>query len=189
MPQFPQPTLTTSRLVLRPSRPADAADIARLAGERAIAATTLLIPHPYELHMAVEWIAKVTAGWAEDTSGVFAITLNTTGEVVGSIGFKFELAHKRAELGYWIGVPYWGRGYASEASVAMLTFGFGPPLALERINAHAMASNLASCRVLEKIGMKHEGVLRRHQLKWERWEDLALYGALRDEWRAPAAAS
>lgn len=179
----PQPTLTTARLTLRPQRKSDAPDLVRLAGAREIAAMTLMIPHPYEPPMAEEWIEKAAAGWLGDTMAVFAITGTDSGELVGSIGLKLDLRNNHAELGYWIGLPHWGNGYATEASRGILEFSFGQ-LGLHRVHAHAFGTNPASCRILEKIGMKYEGTLRQHIQKWDHWQDMVMYGVLRHEFSA-----
>ena len=92
----------------------------------------------------------------------------------------------RAELGYWIGKPYWGQGYCTEAARATLDFGF-EQLGLNRIFAHHFARNPASGRVMQKIGMTREGRLRQHVKKWDAFEDLELYGILKDHWAARTA--
>ena len=91
--------------------------------------------------------------------------------------------HRRAELGYWLGVPYWGKGYATEASQEILRFGF-ETLKLRRIYASYVTENPTSGRVLEKIGMRYEGILRSHICKWDVFHDLVFYGILHDEFRA-----
>ena len=88
-----------------------------------------------------------------------------------------------ASLGYWIGAPFRGRGYATEAARAMLAVGFDM-LDLQRIDAHYLAGNDASGRVMENIGMKREGVLRQHIVKWDVPHDVILYGILASEYRA-----
>src|SRR5215510_15332747 len=118
-----QPTLTTPRLVLRPFSLADAADLQRLVGEKVIAAHTLNIPHPYEDGLAEAWIGTHGPGWQRGEQAIFAITEPAEG-FVGVIGLTIAPAHKRAEVGYWIGVPFWGRGYASEALKTVIEFGF-----------------------------------------------------------------
>src|SRR6202022_4302413 len=83
----------------------------------------------------------------------FAVTISPGGELCGSVGLILTPVHERAELGYWIGVPYWGRGFATEAASAVMAFGFGT-LRLDRIYASRYAGNTASERVLKKIGMR-----------------------------------
>ena len=176
-----QPTLQTERLVLRPFELVDGEDLRRLAGDRAIADTTLLIPHPYEVGMAEEWILAHPLRFEAGQQAIFAVVLRETGQLVGSLGLEIDSKFQRAELGYWIGKPYWGNGYCTEASRAILKYGFST-LNLHRIHAHHFKRNPASGRVLRKLGMKPEGCLREHVLKWEVFEDLELYGMLRFEW-------
>jgi RimJ/RimL family protein N-acetyltransferase len=110
-----------------------------------------------------------------------AIT-DSSGTLVGAISLRLELGHERAELGYWIGVPYWGRGYATEAAGAMVGYGFDE-LGLNRIHAHHLARNPASGRVLEKTGFTHEGLHRAHILKNGRFEDIHSFAVLRSDHR------
>lgn len=176
---MPHPELLTQRLLLRDFRREDIPDIVRLAGAREVAATTLRIPHPYTEADAEEFLKRRQ----ERAFGYsFAITLRVSGELCGGVGLHPDPAHPRAELGYWIGVPYWGNGYATEAARAVVDFGFRE-LKLQRIFAHHFEGNPASARVLEKIGMKHEGCSRQHIEKWGKLLDLENYGILRAEWQ------
>jgi ribosomal-protein-alanine N-acetyltransferase len=175
-----QPTLHTARLVLRPYSLADAADLVQLAGAREVAATTLRIPHPYREHDALDFITSCRSDFQLGLSVRLAIVATAGGQLAGGVGLRIHQAHRRAELGYWLGVPFWGKGYATEAATAMVRYGF-EVLALERIYASYFAGNLASQRVLEKIGMRHEGCLRRHIRKWDQFIDLEFYGMLRSE--------
>lgn len=175
-----QPTLASPRLLLRPFVPGDAADVRRLAGDRAVAATTLHVPHPYEPGMAEAWIATHQPGFARGEIAIFAITDRASGVLIGSIGLTIDGTQQRAELGYWIGTPFWGRGYCTEAARAVLAYAFGP-LGLGRVHACHMGSNPASGRVMEKLGMTREGRRREHIRKWDRIEDAVDYGILRDE--------
>jgi len=178
-----QPTLTTERLLLRPFSPADAADVRRLAGQREVAANTLTIPHPYEEGMADEWIATHAGQFARGAGAVFAVVERDSGLLVGAIGLSIAADHARAELGYWVGKPYWGRGYCTEAARAVLGYAFGD-LGLHRVHAHHFARNPASGRVMRKVGMTREGCLRGHVRKWGVFEDLESYGILREEWQS-----
>jgi RimJ/RimL family protein N-acetyltransferase len=109
-----------------------------------------------------------------------AIRLRSDGRLCGGVGLHPETPHHHAELGYWIGVPYWGNGYATEAAKAVVRYGF-EHLKLNRIFAHHFKHNPASGKVLRKIGMKHEGCMRQHVLKWGQFVDLELYSILRQE--------
>jgi RimJ/RimL family protein N-acetyltransferase len=178
-------------LVIRPFTPADAEAVVPLAGSFEIADMTLTIPHPYSIDDAHKWIGAMPEGFEKGRSFPMAITIGAgpfQGELIGAVGLEISQPHARAELGYWIGVPHWGKGYATEAARAMLVFGF-ETLNLNRITAHHFARNRASGRILEKIGMKPEGLLRHHIKKWDRFEDCVMYGILRDEFSRLAVPS
>ena len=174
------PTICTARLLLRPFVLEDAPALHELVKEREIASTTLNIPHPYEEEMAKVWISSHTPGWENQEMAVFAITEASAG-LVGAISLRLELAHERGELGYWIGIPFWGKGYATEATKAVIKFGF-EQMKLNRIHAAHLTRNPASGRVMIKAGMTFEGVLRKHILKWGEFEDVAKYSILRREY-------
>jgi RimJ/RimL family protein N-acetyltransferase len=176
------PTLRTERLVLRPLEPADAPRIRELAGAREIAANTLTIPHPYEEGMAEAWIREAAAAATRGEKLVLAVTTEDDG-LVGTVGLDLQPEHRRAELGYWIGKPFWGRGFATEAARIVIDHGFGA-LDLYRIYARVFPRNPGSGRVLEKLGMAHEGRLRGHILKWDVFEDVECYAVLATEWRS-----
>ena len=159
----------------------DAASVQKLAGDREIADTTLRIPYPYEDGMAQEWISTHSALREQEKEIIFAIVLKDDDELVGSISLSIDRPNESAELGYWIGKPFWNNGFASEAARAILAYGFGE-LNLNRIHAHHFKRNPASGRVLQKAGMKHEGCLRQHVKKRNAFEDIVVYGLLREEY-------
>jgi ribosomal-protein-alanine N-acetyltransferase len=172
-------TIETARLVLRPYALSDVPALTGLAGAREVAATTLRIPHPYSEQDAREFIASCQASAGAESR--FAITLRTDGQLCGGVGLRVDAAHHHAELGYWLGVPFWGVGYATEAARAVLDYGFNV-LKLHRIYASHVAHNIASGAVLRKIGMRYEGCLRSHICKWDTFHDLECYGILQAEW-------
>src|SRR5687767_5927096 len=106
------PTLRTTRLTLRPMTPTDAPRLHELVSAREVAYNTLTIPHPYPEGAAAEWIAKHAAQAEAGEAIHLAID---DGQLCGVIGLMIRKESDAAEVGYWIGVPYWGRGYASEA--------------------------------------------------------------------------
>jgi ribosomal-protein-alanine N-acetyltransferase len=172
-----QPVLRTPRLVLRPFLESDAAEVQRLAGDREVASNTLTVPHPYPEGAAEAWIGTHAAGWAAQQRATFAMTTRDGEALIGAIGLDLAPHDRRGELGYWVGRPWWNQGYATEAGRAMIDFGFGT-LGLHRIMARHFARNPASGRVLQKLGMEREGVLRGHVLKWGVFEDLVVYAVL-----------
>ena len=176
-------TLETPRLVLRPSAPSDAAEVQRLAGAREVAATTLNIPHPYPDGAAEAWIERQAKAWTEGTAATFLIVEREGEALVGGIGMRLVPDHRSAEMGYWIAVPHWNRGYCTEAAGELLRYGF-EDLSLHRIHASHFANNPASGRVMEKLGMRHEGRRRQQILKWGEFLDLEDYGILAEDWQA-----
>lgn len=170
------PTLRTTRLVLRPLTLADAPRLQRLAGAREVALNTLTIPHPYPDGAAEEWIASRM----QRQNGEIAFAIDD-GELVGVIGLHPRGDDDRAEIGYWIGVPYWGRGYATEAGWEVIRYGF-EQLGLNKIYAGCFSRNPASGRVLQKLGMRREGTLRQQHKKWGEYVDVEFYAILRDEY-------
>ena len=179
-------TLETPRLTLRPYTKADIPQLVLLLSAREVAAMTLRIAHPYTEKHAKDFIAK--ADTLDETNDEVrrAITLRADGVLCGGVGLRLEPEHHHAELGYWIGIPYWGHGYATEAAQAMVRHGF-ETMKLHRIAATCMTHNPASARILTKLGMRHEGCLRQHQNKWGKFLDVECYGILRSEWETRAA--
>ena len=175
------PILETGRLLLRPFQLSDASDVQRLAGNWAIADTTLNVPHPYEDGMAEAWISTHQPSFDAGELAAFAITLKANSELVGAVGLQVAQSFDRANMGYWIGEPFWGLGYCTEAARSIVKYGF-TELKLQRLHAQHLARNPASGRVLQKIGMSKEGTARQHTKKWGKFEDLVLYGLLRSEW-------
>ena len=113
-----QPTIDTARLILRPFTLADAPTVQRLAGASEVADTTLNIPHPYPDGAAEQWIATHVENFNAGDGATCAIVLRATSELCGAMGLDISRRHRRAELTYWIGVPYWNQGYATEAAAA-----------------------------------------------------------------------
>ena len=178
--------LRTRRLLLRPIERSDIPAIVSLAGAREVAATTANIPHPYTENDAQSFLTNVEEEFRAGRSVTFAITLLAGGELRGAVGLVIapELGH--AELGYWMGVPYWGQGFATEAAGAVMAFGF-ETLRLNRIHASHFAGNVASQRVLEKIGMRRDGSSMRNIKKWNRLIGLENYVLPVSEFRGTKA--
>jgi RimJ/RimL family protein N-acetyltransferase len=146
------PVLKTERLVLRPPRLEDAKAVAALADDRRIAENTLRIPHPYGLADAQAFIASVNTG---DEESVFLVTTRS-GKTLGACGLA-RLGGEAPEIGYWLGVAFWGKGYATEAARAVIDHAFGA-CGHDMLTGGARVSNLASRRVLEKCGFQWTGV-------------------------------
>ena len=151
---FVQPTgLITPRLLVRPPTLADAPALVALLNDRRIAQNTLRIPHPYQIADARAFIGS--ANTREDEIALL-VTRNSAPGVIGACGIA-QLTFAGPELGYWIGVPFWGLGYATEAAHAVIDHAFGE-LGYEFLVAGARVTNPGSHRVLEKCGFRWTGV-------------------------------
>ncbi len=183
------PTLRTARLLLRPLQPTDAAEVQRLAGDKDVSAGTLSIPHPYEDGMAQDWIAKQVRESDQGAGITLAIEEATERRLMGAIGLHLTRLHRHALLGYWLGRPYWNRGFATEAVRAVLAYGFAT-LDVHRIYAGHFSANPASGRVLLKAGLRYEGRMRQHYYRFGRYLDVEWYGILKEEYgEGPSQAS
>ena len=176
-----RPTIQTARLILRPFELTDAPEVQELAGAREIASTLENIPHPYKDGIAQRWISTHQEEFNRGNLINFAIVKRETIELCGAIELTIDNENYNAELGYWIGVPYWGRGYCTEAALKTIAYGF-ESLNLHKIYASHFTRNPASGRVLQKTGMICEGCLRQHIKHWGVYEDYAIYGILATEW-------
>jgi ribosomal-protein-alanine N-acetyltransferase len=176
-----QPTLQTERLVLRPFNLTDSERVSQLAGAREIAQNTSSMPHPYEKSMAEEWIGTHEELYSKGESVQFAICLKSSNELIGAIGLIINRTHDRGEMGYWIGLPYWSKGFCTEAAGAMLKYGF-EGLNLNRIGAAHFSRNPASGRVMRKLGMQFEGIRRQEIKRWGEYIDVVSYGILRQDY-------
>ncbi|MBY0509483.1 MAG: GNAT family N-acetyltransferase [Rhodospirillaceae bacterium] len=151
------PNLVSERLTLRPYRPEDAPRVRALANDIDVARMVASIPYPYPEGLAEKWISMHPARHAANTGYPFAIEID--GQVAGSIGVESE-AHGHGtnefELGYWLGREYWGRGYASEAAHAAISFAFEVK-GIPYVRARFLRDNRASARVLTKAGFLATG--------------------------------
>ena len=180
------PSLATPRFVLRAFADADAPRVQLLAGDDAVAETTLVIPHPYPDGAAETWIAWQLQEWAGSRRATWAITRRTDGLLLGAIDLFFRPARRQAGAGYWVGRDHWGQGIASEALAAVMACGFDQ-FGLHRIEASHLVRNPASGRVMAKAGMRLEGTLRESMLCRGRFEDMSHWAALAHDAR-PAQA-
>ncbi len=170
-------TLETERLRLRAFTLEDADVFERLVAPREVTDGTLSFPHPVPEGWGIERITRMLESRASGEHIEFAIRSLETDELIGGIGLSVTARHRRGSLGYWLGVDHWGKGYATEATRAVVRYGF-EGLRLHRIEAGHYPRNAASGRVLEKIGMRREGVMRAHLLKGDVFEDDVIYAIL-----------
>ncbi len=139
--------LETERLVLRPFQAADADEFARLSGDWAVASMTSDIPYPFSPSQAV--------GWLKPVRGEVRFGIELQGKLIGGVGF-YRRPTGVAELGFWLGKPWWGHGYATEAGHAVVRHGFANPRLPAFSSAH-FTDNQASARVLAKLGFEPVG--------------------------------
>jgi RimJ/RimL family protein N-acetyltransferase len=139
--------IDTRRLVLRAPIRGDVPDLVRLADNRAIADKLSRLPSPYTRADAIAFV-EIFAQRADERP--YAITLND--RFIGTVGFSYHTGEP-PELGYWLGEPYWGKGYMTEAVRALLDVAFATH-AYPRIAARVLNGNAASLRVLEKAGFR-----------------------------------
>jgi RimJ/RimL family protein N-acetyltransferase len=179
------PVLETERLVLRAPRLEDAKAVAQLANDRRIAENTARIPHPYSLVDAEKFFASVNRSEGETA---FLITREKL--VLGAVGVSTS-EREPPEIGYWLGVKFWGHGYATEAVRAVIDHAFAD-LDYEALGAGARVTNPASRRVLEKCGFQWTGVgltriralsssapVDRFRLERAIWRSLKSWGAVK----------
>ena len=145
------PVLETKRLALRAARLEDAKAVAAIANDRRIAENTARIPYPYKLADAEQFIA----GANKKGEAAYLITLRG-GTIIGACGLMFHY-DDTPEIGSWLGVPYWHKGYATEALHALIDYAF-TDLTHDAVQAGARVTNPASRRVLEKCGFQWTGV-------------------------------
>lgn len=167
------------RVTLRKLRMSDADKITEYCKDPSISRWTASIPYPYKRKHAIEYIRKSKEKWSKKET--YNFTVEEKGTMVGSIGLMIK-SEGVAELGYWIGKPHRGQGFATEASKLLLKEGF-KTLKLHKIYAHHIKENPASGRVMQKIGMKKEGMMREHIKKQGKYRDLIQYGILRREFK------
>lgn len=142
--------IRTQRLLLRPPRLADAARVSLLAGDYDVACMTGTLPHPYSEQMAAEWLKDAIAG----EEGVLFM-IERSGMLIGCAGYR-AFGPEYAEMGYWIGKPYWGQGYATEAARAVIAHAFDTD-GFAYIKVGHFTDNRASERVIRKLGFVAQG--------------------------------
>ncbi|MCA1053753.1 GNAT family N-acetyltransferase [Rossellomorea aquimaris] len=169
--------LVTSRLMLRTFEHSDAPAIQKLANNREVA-EIIGLPQPYLLEHALEWI-EIQPGLIQNgTEYPLAVVLKETDELVGTITLRVDRLNQSGELGYWVGRPYWGMGFATEAVECMISFGI-EDLHLNKIRASALSKNKGSIAVLKKAGFTQEGLLKEERLVSGMFENLEIYGLLK----------
>lgn len=147
------PTLKTERLLLRAFSAEDASAVQAHCGNWNIARMLARVPHPYGHDLASRWIASHAAEWRSGDEHTFCIELD--GDAVGAVGLR-RTAVATYELGYWLGEPWWGNGFVTEAARRAMRFAF-EELGAEKLTSGHYLDNPASGRVLEKCGFRYTG--------------------------------
>jgi ribosomal-protein-alanine N-acetyltransferase len=173
----------TERLILRRLEKDDVPRIQQFAGAYEVAYGTLTMPHPYEDGLAEQFVERANEEWDQGYSYKFCVALKDDNLFMGVIGLHPVMANRHAEIGYWIGVPFWNKGYVTEAARRVMQFGF-EDLKLNRVHAAHFTRNPASGRIMQKLGMTYEGTMRQHFMQFGEFVDVGYYSILRSEYDA-----
>ncbi|MHB8572380.1 MAG: GNAT family N-acetyltransferase [Candidatus Dormibacteria bacterium] len=174
------PELETERLHLRQLRPSDLDDVFAYASDPEVARYTSW-EHARTIDDAQAFLDHVLDKYQDGEGTTWALELKETGSVIGSIRLGWTPSDAAAEVGYVIGTRHWNQGFATEALGRIARFGF-EVLALNRLMARCMSDNLASARVMRKVGMVHEGRQRQQVYSRGVFCDMEIYSILRSEW-------
>lgn len=173
--------IETQRLLLRPFSFADVDDVLAFAADEEWGKYLLGVPRPYRRSDAEQFLTRQTE-LDRSVHPTWALVLNDS--AVGGINIRFKYDHVVADMGWSIHRRLWGRGLTTEAGNAVVSAAFSTYSALARIGATADERNVASHRVMEKIGMSREGTLRRNRIGRGECIDEAVFSILRSEWEA-----
>ena len=180
------PVIETERLLLRRMVQADFRDMYAYARLELVTRYLLWDPHPDEKY-TYRYLGAVQRQYRAGEFYDWAITLKTSGRMIGTCGFtSFSLPDDRGEIGYVLNPEYWGHGIVPEAVMAVMEFGFSE-LKLNRIEAKYVFGNDRSRRVMEKCGMRFEGVLRSYMKIRDRYCDIGFCSILRNRFDEIAA--
>jgi [ribosomal protein S5]-alanine N-acetyltransferase len=175
------PLLETERLILRKLTLKDAGDMFEYASEPLVSRYV-----PWEVHKSVkdtkEFLDHMMKSYEQKKKLTWAIELKSEQKMIGTIDFVNWMPKRyKAELAYILSHRYWGKGFTLEAARALLQYGF-QEMELNKVEAPIMLDNLQSQRVVEKLGMKREGVAREHMIINGKFVDLAMYSILKSEY-------
>ena len=173
------PSLETDRLILNFPEEKDIPKITAILNDEIFSKNTVNIPYPYTEESAKFWISLAEQGFENKSQYVFAIRLKENSEIIGGIDLGIDKRFNKAELGYWIEKKYWNKGIATEVGNAIIKFGF-ENLKLKRIFATHFDFNKSSGKVMEKMGMKKEGILHSHTFKNGEYQNHILYAIIKE---------
>jgi ribosomal-protein-alanine N-acetyltransferase len=178
--------IVTERLVIRRFTYDDISDVLRFASQPSVAKVTA-----QRIQASEEGVKKYIdlqnsyQPFEEDRVFELAIERKEDGKVIGLLGL-IRQDQRQGEMGWVLGVEYRGQGYATEAARALMDYGFNS-LGLHRIQADTSTDNPAAWRVMERLGMRREGMLRGAVYEGGKWVDRYVYGVLADEWHYAGA--
>ena len=175
------PNIETERLLLRKITLDDAADIFEYASDPEVSIFMSWEPHQ-SIQETYDYLARAMRRYDEHNPGPWAIVHKRDAKMIGTCSYSsWARAHHCAEVGYVLNRRYWGQGYMAEAVRAIIAFGFRE-LGMNRIQARCDVPNIGSARVMEKVGMSFEGVLRQQLFEKGTFRDIKIYSILRSEW-------
>ena len=175
--------IKSERLLLNDFKVEEAELVSKLAGDYRVVEMTASIPYPYEPQMAVNWINSHQKQKDENNNYIFAIRLKDTEKLIGCINIGFNERHDRGYVGYWVGYDFWGNGYCTEALKEIIKYGFSFDN-VNKIWAEHKTLNIPSGKVMEKAGMSHEGVMRKHYKQNDgEYLDMSVKSILREEFQ------
>lgn len=167
--------LESENYFLGPFEKSDCPRIADLCNNIKIYRNNLSLPYPYSLQDALDWVDYLDQAMDPNRFMALAIRDKKHGQVLGCLSMEFSQVHRRVEVGYWLGEPYWNKGIMTEVLKRVIKYVF------EERNYHKVygthfSYNQASGRVMEKAGMVYEGTLKGHLKRQDEYIDLVCYG-------------
>lgn len=172
------PVIETERLILSQLKEEDLPFVTEYLQDKIFSDVTSNIPYPYTGEHAKFWMKMSRESFENNTGYTFAVR-NKEGQILGAIGLH-DRDDDKAELGYWMGKPFWNKGYITEAATALIDFGFNE-LQINKIYATYFLDNPTSGRIMEKIGMEKEALLKQHLKKDGKYIDVMMYSILKNK--------
>lgn len=171
-------TIKGKNFILRPLRMSDAKSIVKHINDKDISRFMFRVPYPYKMQDAKKWLREIMPNYRKKNPEGLAFGIEIDGEICGAIGVHKIVKDHKAEIGYWLGKKYWGRGIMSEAVEKALKYcerEFG----IKRMKAGTFLENKASIRVLKKNSFKYEGVARKAIKKGNKLFDAKIFARVK----------
>ncbi len=177
------PTIETERILLRKMSLNDAKDMFEYAQDSQVSKYITWYAH-HSIQDSKLFLQDTINNYQNNQVSSWGIVHKAEQKFIGTAGFiDWNIEQARAEIGYTLSGKYWGKGYMTEVVNAIIYFGF-TTMMLNRIEARCVIENIASARVMEKVGMKYEGILRQCMFIKGKYRDLKIYSILKDEFSA-----